>query len=638
MGAGLREVFFIAIALAVSAIPEGLPVAVTVALSVATARMARRNVIVRLLPAVEGLGVCTVIASDKTGTLTANQLTIKRLYLPGIGDLDVPGEGLSPLGEPTRAGAALSPPERAAAERFVLSGMLANQASYTATAGTPTGVGDTVDLAFLVLGAKLRLQQQEVQQRHPLIRQIPFSAERRWAAAFARYGDRMDVHIKGAPEAVLPMCAGTDHAALLKETERLAGEGYRVLALACAPVHAALDEISDPGEQAEAALCDLEFMGLAGLIDPVRSEVPDAIARCRRAGVEVRMVTGDHPATALAIARQIGIAQREDEVVTGRTLAGLEDQPDRVAELIHSATVFARIEPAQKTLIVTELQRAGHIVAVTGDGVNDAPALHVADIGVAMGRDGTDVARSAADLILTDDNFASIVAGIEEGRIAYANVRKVIYLVISTGAAEVLIFFLSILFGLPLPLFAAQLLWLNLVTNGGQDVALAFERGEPGHLHRRPRSPREPIFDRRMVEEAALSGAWIAVVCSLFFAWALHQGWSEFDARNALLLLMVMFQNIHVFNCRSEERSAFRVPLRNNRLLILAVAAAQGVHIGAMFTPGLSDLLRIAPIPIDSWLIVLPIAATILPIMELYKAIRPNIGGRTADKTASRRG
>ena len=622
LGAPLREVFFVAVALAVSAIPEGLPVAVTVALSVATARMARRHVIVRLLPAVEGLGACTVIASDKTGTLTLNRLTLARLWLPGQGEIAVGGDGLAPEGGFSRDGRPLDAAAEAALRRLALSAALANEASYRPggpeAGGEPVAVGDTVDIAFLVLAAKLGIAQEQARRCHPQQEQIPFSAERRYAATVNRHegGDR--VHVKGAAEAVLPMCAGIDRAAMLAEAERMAADGYRVLAVATGPA----DQEGRSEDGPENALRGLAFLGFAGLIDPLRPEAPEAVARCRRAGVAVRMVTGDHPATALAIARRLGFAERPDQVVTGRDLAALDERPAEQAALVERAAVFARVEPTQKTLIVQSLQQAGHVVAVTGDGVNDAPALHAADIGVAMGRAGTDVARDAADLILTDDNFASIVAGIEEGRIAYANVRKVIYLLISTGAAEVGLFFLALLLGLPLPLFAAQLLWLNLVTNGGQDVALAFEKGEPGLLDRRPRPPEEPIFDRRMIEETVISGLWMGVVSTLFFAWALEQGWGEFEARNALLLLMVAFQNAHVFNCRSETRSAFRVPLRNNRLLILAVVAAQGVHIAAMFVPGLNDVLAIRPLSPDHWLIVLPLALTVVPVMELYKWLR----------------
>jgi magnesium-transporting ATPase (P-type) len=347
------------------------------------------------------------------------------------------------------------------------------------------------------------------------------------------------------------------------------------------------------------------------------------------------MVTGDHPSTALAIARQLGIAAADADVVTGREIRDLTAGRER-AERIADAAIFARVEPSQKVDIVEALRSAGHIVAMTGDGVNDAPALRKADLGVAMGRGGTDVARDAADLVLTDDNFASVVAGIEEGRAAYGNIRKVIYLLVSTGAAEVVLFLLALASGLPAPLGAVQLLWLNLVTNGGQDVALAFEKREPGLLARPPRPAGEPIFDRLMVRETLLSGAWMGLAAYAFYAWALASGWSEFDARNALLFLMVLFENVHVFNCRSETRSAFRVPLSANWPVVAAVAGAQGLHIAAGYMPGLSGVLEIAPISVGLWLTLLPIALSLLLVMELFKAmIRRRSGGAAAQSGAT---
>jgi magnesium-transporting ATPase (P-type) len=354
----------------------------------------------------------------------------------------------------------------------------------------------------------------------------------------------------------------------------------------------------------------------------VRPEVPDAIRRCRRAGVEVAMITGDHPATAFAIARELGLAAGADAVVTGGALAQVESDPAAFAALVARARVFARVEPGQKTAIVNALAAAGHFVAVTGDGVNDAPALHAANIGVAMGKGGTDIARGAADLIVTDDNFASIVNGIEEGRVAYDNVRKVTYLLVSTGVAEIILFALSIGFGLPIPLFAVQLLWLNLVTNGIQDVALAFERGEAGVLDRAPRPPRQRIFDRRMIEQTMLSGAFMGTAAFAFFAACLAVGWPEERARNAVLLLMVLFENMHIFNCRSETRSVLRVPLAANPFVVIAAIATQAIHVAAMYLPGISDVLRIGPVLPETYGAVAAIALVLVLVMEGYKRLR----------------
>lgn len=614
-GAPLRETFFLAVALAVSVIPEGLPVAVTVALSVATRRMARRNVIVRQLAAVEGLGACTVIATDKTGTLTVNRLTAKRVWLPGHGCLAIGGEGHAVEGSITVEDAPLAEAAHASLRALGTSAALSNDASFAPDIG-PAGIsGDTVDVALLVLAAKAALEVPELRGRSPRLAEIPFSAERKFAASLNRHdeGDHR-LHVKGAAEVILPFCSGIDADETLRVAEAIASEGYRVLAIATKRVPSA------ERDGLEAELSGMTLLGLVGFIDPLRPEARQAVADCHRAGIAVKMITGDHAVTALAIARELGIARSPEEVVTGRDLAAAEGAPAQAR--IAAASVFARVEPTQKVQIVEGLRAAGHIVAMTGDGVNDAPALRRADLGVAMGRDGTDVARDAADLVLTDDNFASVVAGVEEGRAAYANIRKVIYLLISTGAAEVVLFLASILTGLPVPLTPVQLLWLNLVTNGGQDVALAFEKREPGLLERPPRRPDEPIFDRLMIRECAVSGLYIGVIGTLLFGWTLSQGWSEFEARNLLLFLFVLFENVHVFNCRSETRSAFSIPFRNNWPLIGAVLAAQGVHVAAAFVPGISGVLEVAPISPEMWLLLLPVALSLLAVMEIDKVVR----------------
>ena len=334
------------------------------------------------------------------------------------------------------------------------------------------------------------------------------------------------------------------------------------------------------------------------------------------------MVTGDHPATALAIARELRIADSPDEVVTGAELGDEETSTFlQFVDRVKHARVFARVTPLQKLRIVEAYRESGAFVAVTGDGGNDAPALRSANIGIAMGS-GTDVARDTASLIITDDNFASIVAGIEEGRYAYDNVRKVVYLLISTGFAEVLLFMLALAMGLPLPLIAVQLLWLNLVTNGIQDVALAFEGGEPGVMDRPPRRPEEGIFNRLMMEEVLLSGTVIALVTLGVWYWLLSNGWDEFAARNLLVLLLVLFENFHVFNCRSEHLSAFRIPISNNYLLIAGVIAAQGIHILALYTPVLRDVLQVQPVSLVEWLSLLVLASSVVVVMEVFKAVR----------------
>jgi len=360
-------------------------------------------------------------------------------------------------------------------------------------------------------------------------------------------------------------------------------------------------------------------LGLVGSIDPLRSEVKQAEKECREAGITVAMVTGDHPATALAISRELGIAESEVEAVTGRQLAEIgSSHVPQFLDVVDRVRVFARVTPVQKHQIVEALVRLGHFVAVTGDGVNDAPALKKAHIGVAMGS-GTDVAKDSAAMIITDDSFRSIVAGIEEGRFAYDNVRKLIALLVSCGAAEILLFTLSLLAGLPLPLTAVQLLWLNLITNGPQNVALAFEAGEPDAMTRKPRKPTEGVFDTMMIQQTVMSGLVMALIAFGAWYWWLNLGMDEAKARNLLLLLMVFLENVHVFNCWSERRLTFSIPLRNNWLLILGVAAAQGIHILSMYLPVTQNILHVAPVTFDEWMTLLLLASTILVTMEIFK-------------------
>jgi len=372
------------------------------------------------------------------------------------------------------------------------------------------------------------------------------------------------------------------------------------------------------------SLTGLTLLGIVGMIDPLRIEAKGAVEQCHAAGIRACMITGDHPATAFSIGREIGLVSDAGQVVTGAQLksATAESGADGLDALVADANVFARVEPSQKVAIVQSLQRTGEFVAVTGDGVNDAPALKTANVGVAMGRRGTDVAKESADLVITDDNFASIVSGVEEGRVAYRNIRKVIFLLISTGAAELVLFILSLATGLPMPLTAVQLLWLNLVTNGIQDVALAFEPGEGDEMQRPPRYPAEPIFNRIMIERMLLSAVFIGLLAFIVFRNLIAAGVSVEAARNDILLLMVLFENVHAFNSRSELRSVFRHNPLRNPLLFFGTIVAQLVHIGAMWTPGLNTVLDVAPVTFWEWAELVPVALSLLLIMETHKYVR----------------
>jgi magnesium-transporting ATPase (P-type) len=421
--------------------------------------------------------------------------------------------------------------------------------------------------------------------------------------------------VKGAPERVLKMCDG-DRAALdaiRRNAEAMAEAGFRVLAVAEGAAPADIDASVNPPDPS-----GLACLGLVGMIDPLRAGVREAVADARGAGVRTIMVTGDHPVTALAIARDLGLAERPDEVVVGPELAAMSAEELRT--LMSRARVFARVAPHQKLEIVEAAKAAGHYVAVTGDGVNDAPALKAANIGVAMGQAGTDVAREAAELVISDDHFATITAGIEEGRIAYNNIRNVIYLLISTGAAEVVLVALAIGSGLPLPLLPVQLLWLNLVTNGIQDVALAFEPGVGDIRHEPPRPPGEPIFNRLMIERTVIGALVMGVVAFWLFQYLLGEGWSELSSRNAVLLLMVLFENVHIFNSRSETVSAFRLSIFRSPVLMIGIVCAFSVHVAMLYLPFGQALLSTEAVGVEEWVLLVGLSLSILVVMELHKA------------------
>ena len=624
-GTPLGETFMLAVALAVSVIPEGLPVALTVTLAIGMRRMSKQNVIVRRLLAVEALGSCTCIATDKTGTLTVNQLTARCIAFPDQGEWEVTGEGIVPEGQFLTPNGTPTEEEIVLLERICQVAVLTNEGFLGHGGSEWVQRGDAVDVAFLVMAHKAGVVKAEMANTFPEVGVIAYESERQFSASLNNVNGTQHAFVKGAAEKLLPMCtsmamvgqdAPLNQQIIENQLQNLASKGFRVMALASGEIEL------KPGEVfSEEHLSSLTLIGLVGIIDPLRVEVKGAIAACRHAGIEVVMITGDHPATALAIAKELEMAEHEQQLVTGPELKAAVEN-DTVDELVHDARVFARVGPHQKLDIVQSLQRKGHFLAVSGDGANDAPAIRVAQVGVAMGMKGTDVAKETADLVITDDNFASIVAGVEEGRVAYSNVRKVIFLLISTGAAELVLFSLALLSGLPLPLLAVQLLWLNLVTNGIQDVALAFEPGEGDELKRPPRDPGERIFNRIMIERVLISAVSIGTVAFVLYQYLLGRGFSLEEARNGTLLLMVLFENIHVFNCRSETRSAFQHNPLRNPVLLVGTVVAQLVHIGAMYTPWLSDVLQIQPVSPQHWLELLGLAFSVFVVMEIHKYFR----------------
>ncbi|NLF83191.1 MAG: HAD-IC family P-type ATPase, partial [Candidatus Gastranaerophilales bacterium] len=623
-GFSAEEVFFIAVALAVSAIPEGLPAALTAALSVGVARMAKRNVIIRKLTAIEGLGSCTLIASDKTGTLTVNKQTVKLLYLPDGAMFNVTGEGYNGEGGIIPH---VSEKDFPRVEDLVKCGVICNEGILVRKGDSWEHQGDEVDVALLALSYKFGLAPLPFKENIEILREIPFESERKFSALFYRGETGVKVAVKGALEVILPFCSTMKYPQgdmlinpeqIEEQVNNLTASGYRVIAFAHGDITTKHDH-----SYYETDLANLTFLGLAGLIDPLRPEAKEAVKKCKSAGIRVIMITGDHPETAFTIGRELGIVESHENVMRGADLEKIDRKTPQFREAVEKINIFARVTPIQKLHIVEDLIEAGNFIAVTGDGVNDAPALKKSHIGIAMGT-GTDVAKDVASIIVVDDNFASVVAGVEEGRFAYDNIRKVIYLLTSTGVAELMLFLLSVGLNTPLPLVAVQLLWLNLVTNGIQGVALAFEKGEKETMEQPPRSPKEGIFNRLMIEETLISGISMGIIVFILWFVLLSQGVPEFTARNLALLFMVLFENIHIFNCRSERKSAFKVPLSNNWLLITGIIASQALHIASMNMPFMQGMLHIEPIKTHEWGYLLALASSILLIMETYKYFKRN--------------
>lgn len=602
-----NEIFLSVIALAVSAMPEGLPLALTMALTIASNKLASKNVIVRKLKSVESLGSCTVIASDKTGTLTVNEQTAKKIVLPSGEIFDVTGTGYDAKGEVVGENLDL-------AKEIAFYGVLNNEA----TISSEKIIGDSIDIAFLVLGLKMNVDTEGIK----ILERIPYESENKYSAVFYEQNNEVYCTVKGSIEVVKSFCSSSsiikklDNKVLDLQNETLAKDGYRVIAVATGKVHK-----KDKYDVRD--IKKLEFKGMVGFIDPIRKEVVSSINECRVAGIKVLMITGDHPLTAFSIAKDLKLTNNFDDVTTGDEVNEylLKGKYD-FDKFVSSKCIFTRVTPIQKLEIVESLKRQGEFVAVTGDGVNDAPALKSANIGVAMGS-GTDIVRETADMIIMDDNFKSIVTGVKEGRVAYSNIRKIIFFLISCGLAEVLFFCLSIVFNLPMPLVAIQLLWLNVVTDGIQDFALSFEKAEKNIMKEKPRDPNEPLFDKSLFEKIILSGFIIgALVFSVWYVLINILGIETEIARGYIMVLMVFIQNIHVFNCRSEKQSAFSIPIKDNKLIGVAFFSSIILQVIVMEVPFMSAFLQTGSIPLLHLLYLFLLATTVLFVIEIYKEIR----------------
>ena len=621
IGVGLGEspstMFMVAVALAVSAVPEGLPVVFTITLALAVRRMARRNAIVRRLPAVETLGSTTVIGSDKTGTLTENRMTVLEVWAGG--ETVVVDGALPPA-------ARREPPHPSAAtplDLTLLTGVLTNEAELYRQDGVVETQGDPTEAALLVSASALGFEPEALRAAYPAVKELPFEPDRQYSASVRLHGAQHLMFVKGAPERVLGMskflmsatgAISIDGDAVLRAATAMASRGLRVLGMAYVVLPQAPEGDVVPAPEG------LTFLGLQGMLDPPRTGVREAIEGCQDAGIRVVMITGDHAETALAIGNQLGIATEETTALTGVELEQLDDAALRLR--VGTSAIYARVAPEHKLRVVQALRSTGEVVAVTGDGVNDAPALKAAEIGIAMGRSGTDVAREAADMVLADDNFVSIYAAVEEGRVTFDNIRKVTFFLVSTGAAEVIMILTALSAGWPLPLVAAQILWLNLVTNGLQDVALAFEPAEPGVLKRPPRPRAEGVMSHLLWERTVVSGLVMAAGTLALFLWELDHDASITRAQSVALTTMVLFQVFHVGNCRSDYVSVFRRSPFSNPFLFVATAAALLIHVAALHFGPAQLVLRIEPLPLEDWARIVAVAATIIVAIELHKIVR----------------
>lgn len=622
-GVSGMDLFMTAVAMAVAIIPEGLPVVVTITMAVGVSRMAKRNAIIRRLHAVETLGSTTVICTDKTGTLTRNEMTVRALFSMGR-YFDVSGSGYKlhgtitdrESGDPARV---LPGSDMDMALRI---GLLCTESSIEWVDGNPAIKGDPTEAALIVAAMKAGLRPEQEREEWPTRAIIPFESQRGYMASLHERGGRFVVFLKGGPEKLLDICAlarsqvECGHEEVLAAAEELAREGLRVLALGWKELpHGATFE-----ELTEELTHGVTFTGLAAIIDPPRPEAAKAVADCARAGIRTVMITGDHAVTARAIAGQLGMGgsgETSPEVLTGREMEALDDEAlkARTAEV----SVFARVSPRHKLRIAQAFMARGEVVAMTGDGVNDAPALKAAHIGVSMGRTGTEVAKEAADMVLADDNFATIFHAVEEGRIVFENIRKVTLYLLSGGAGILLAVLGTLVFGMPLPLNPTQIIWLNFVTGALQDIALAMEPGEPGILDQPPRDPRSGILSGGILRRIILVGLTEAAGVMFVFGSALDAGLSMEEARTLSLTTLVCCELFQVINCRSIRRSALRMNHLRNPWIFAAMGLAVLAQLTVLYVPQLSWLVRTVPLSAGDLAVSLAVASATLLVSELDK-------------------
>ena len=632
-GEPLLSMFLTAVSLAVAAVPEGLPAVVTITLALGVTRMVKRHALIRKLPAVETLGSATVICTDKTGTLTKNEMTVTRL-LVGDAFYEVTGEGYTPAGEirVTDHHSSTVPRQSSLPDglhKLLTAAVLCNGATLRESRGVWTVIGDPTEGALLVVAAKGGVTQEEAKRGTSFAGEIPFDAERKRMTVVRRTEDGLVAYVKGAPDVLLSRCAyrmtldgkpeplgEPQRKALLDANAALASHALRVLAVAQRRWDG-----ETSGFPAEAVERDLVFLGLFAMKDPLRPEAVEAVRLCRVAGIRTVMITGDHKETAVAIARELGLYDGDGSALSGADLSNLTDE--QLAQFVERITVYARVSAEHKLRIVNAWKRRGAIVAMTGDGVNDAPAIKAADIGVAMGLAGTDVTKEASDMVVTDDNFASITAAVEEGRGVFDNIRKTVHFLLSCNVSEVLVMLFAALFGLPLPLLPIQILWMNLVTDGIPALALAVDPKAPDLMKRPPRRPEARLLDSGRLLAIGGEGLMLAALALGAFSYSLyglHQNLEQ--ARTVAFTVMVVAQLVHAFNCRSDRWSLFQLGVGTNRALVWAVCLSFAVQVAVLTVPAVSSVFKAAALPVEDW--ELMGAAGLVPFiaMELIKMAR----------------
>ena len=631
-GNGFMDMLQVGISLAIAAVPEGLPAVATMTLALGMQRMARMGALVRRLPAVETLGSTTVICTDKTGTLTRDEMTVRTLRL-GARRIDVSGVGYGRSGQFSEAGRAIDVTTDAGLTLALRVGALCCDAALVVADGKPGVLGDPTEGALLVAAAKAGLDREALERAYPRVGELPFTSDtKRMVTAHQPPGEAAIACMKGGPAVVVDACVSVfthegvlpmtpeRRAKILADNEELAAQAYRVLALAYK------DLAPDFGE---ADLAEgMVFLGLVGMIDPLRDEAGEAIETCRRAGIRTVMITGDQEATAAEIGRQLGLGRdlqgRPLRTAHDRELAGLD--ADGWRAIATQVGVFARVSPEHKLRIVEALQAGGEVVAMTGDGVNDAPALKQADIGVAMGIKGTEVAKEAAAMIITDDNFTTIVGAVEQGRVIYANIIRFVHYLFSCNLAEILVVFAAIMIGWPLPLAALQILWLNVITDVFPAMALALEPSNPDAMTRAPRDPREPLITLRFAWLIAWQGLLLSGVTLLAFMigmrWYGAVGLGLRQATTMAFMTLALVQVFHTFNARSQLRSAFTARLFTNAWLWAAIAVCLLLQVAAVHVPFLQSVLRTTPLTAADWGVVLGLAVAPVGVVEIIKCVK----------------